>query len=66
MGLLSLARIGKKGWAQESPENENLVEIAISRWFFCPTMVTKYTDPDQINPVSIDNWPIVACQIWPR
>jgi len=27
--------------------------------------VTQYTDPDDIKPVNIDNWLIIACQIWP-
>jgi len=27
--------------------------------------VTQCTDPDDIEPVSIDHWPTVACQIWP-
>jgi len=26
----------------------------------------QYTSPDEIKPVSIDHWPTVACQIWPR
>jgi len=29
-------------------------------------MATQYTDPDEIKPVSIDLWPNVTCQIWPR
>jgi len=32
----------------------------------CPTWVSQHTDPDEINLVSIDHWPTVACQIWPK
>ena len=50
---------------QKPPKCENLVEIAIFRQFFCFASVTQYSNLDEINPISIDHWLTVACQIWP-
>ena len=43
----------------KSPQN---VKIWSKLWrvgsFFCPAWATQYTNPDKVNPVSIDHWPM--------